>query len=332
MHSFETSFILCSYCVVVHSFHSLSFICANMKLSVDEVLDLGLAFVNYKPARKCSRHFLVEKFKTFYGPAPKVLRKIWNRLCSTSDNKACLDKKDKNEKGFRLFMCVNHFLFCYPKNGTVLSNAFGKSANSVYDKEFWGMLKKICRLSKEKIVWPEEEFAKDDGAKIPFSLDGVDCKIQEPKHPTYNLDKDYSSHKFGKKAGLRYELAIALHSSDLVWISGPHKAGKYTDLKIFRKKLKGLVEKLGGKKGMADGGFEGEEDLLCLPSSLDKTHERKYKSRARCRHETFNGRIKKYQSMDGKWKQGKKKHKLAFVAICVILQYEMENGSPLFNM
>ena len=96
--------------------------------------------------------------------------------------------------------------------------------------------------------------------------------------------------------------------------------------------LKKLVKELDIRKGIADGGYEGEEKLLCLPSQLDNDYEQQYKSRIRCCHKSFNGKIKKYQSLEGIWKQGRKKHKDAFVAICVILQCKMENGSPLFDM
>ena len=255
----------------------------------------------------------------------------WKDLCTTEVTRARVDEKSQNEKGFRLFMCVHHFLFCYPKNGVVLGSLFGYDESIVQSKRFWNMLEKICNLKKEKIVWPAARFKAEGSPKIPFSLDCVDCRIREPKHPRYNIDKGYSSHKF-KKSGLRYELAIELHQSNLVWINGPFKAGSDNDLTIFRKALKKKVKKLHGKKGMADGGYEGEEDLLCLPSSLDKELEHEYKSRARCRHESFNCKIKKYQSMDGVWRHGEDKHRMAFYAICVTLQYEMENGSPLFDV
>ena len=303
----------------------------KMKLSRKQVLETGLRFANYAPRRTGAESHLVRKFKNYFGARPEVLSLQWNLLLKPENHKYSLDENDRNEKGFRFFMCVHHFLFCYPKNGSVLGNTMGLTQNEVCSKRFWAMLKKISKLAKEKIVWPKEKFKKEGSPKIPFSLDCVDCPILEPKHPTYNLDKSYSSHKF-KKAGLRYELAISLHSSDLIWINGPFKAGGDADIKIFRKALKAKVKELGDRKGLADGGYEGEGDYLDIPNSLDEDYEHAYKSRGRCRHETFNSRIKNYAAMSNKWKQGQKKHKLAFVAICVTLQFGMENGSPLYDM
>ncbi len=40
-----------------------------------------------------------------------------------------------------------------------------------------------------------------------------------------------------KKAGLRYELAVSLAGS-IVSFSGPHAAGLFSDLRIFRERLK----------------------------------------------------------------------------------------------
>ena len=55
-------------------------------------------------------------------------------------------------------------------------------------------------------------------------------------------------------------------------------------------------------------------------------------SRARARHETFNGRIKNFGCLDDRFRHGMEKHKICFEAVCVIVQYQLENGSPLFDI
>ena len=62
-------------------------------------------------------------------------------------------------------------------------------------------------------------------------VDGVDCPTVEPVHERYPKDDK----KFSKKSnssGLKYELGISLVTSDLVWMNGPHDAGK-SDITIF---------------------------------------------------------------------------------------------------
>ena len=43
------------------------------------------------------------------------------------------------------------------------------------------------------------------------------------------------------------------------------------------------------------------------------------------------GRLKTFKSISGKFRNGLGKHK-DFEAVCVIAQYQMENGSPLYDV
>ena len=57
-----------------------------------------------------------------------------------------------------------------------------------------------------------------------------------------------------------------------------------------------------------------------------------FKRRARARHETFNGRLKNFKILAERFRHGVPKHKAVFEAICVIVQYDMENGHPMFDV
>jgi O6-methylguanine-DNA--protein-cysteine methyltransferase len=87
-----------------------------------------------------------------------------------------------------------------------------------------------------------------------------------------------------------------------------------------------------GKKVIADKGYRGEKDIISTPSSQDPPELRKFKSRARARHESFNARIKNFRCLDMRFRHGIEKHKIVFEAVCVICQYQLENGSPLFDV
>ena len=73
----------------------------------------------------------------------------------------------------------------------------------------------------------------------------------EPGHPLFSQDSDYYSHKFNK-AGINYELGIALASQRLIWLNGPFPAGR-NDLQNFNEE--GLRDRLKqiGKKAIGDG-------------------------------------------------------------------------------
>ena len=58
---------------------------------------------------------------------------------------------------------------------------------------------------------------------------------------------------------------------------------------------------------------------------------RKFKSRAWQLDESFNGRIKNFKCMEERFRHGVIKHQILFEVVCVICQYQLENGSPLFD-
>ena len=56
-----------------------------------------------------------------------------------------------------------------------------------------------------QIVWPENWNENDEDTPIFIcTVDGMHCRVHEPKHPTLSNNPQYYSHKF-KQAGLNYE-------------------------------------------------------------------------------------------------------------------------------
>lgn len=154
------------------------------------------------------------------------------------------------------------------------------------------------------------------------------CRVNEPIHPVLGKNPKFYSHKF-KQAGLLYELACSIYENKLVWMRGPFNASRH-DITQFRSEL--LAKIPVGKKGVGDNGYRGEPNALSTPNSQDPPELRKFKSRARARQESFNARIKVFQCLDQRFRHGIKKHKICFEAVCVIVQYQLENGSPLFDV
>jgi hypothetical protein len=141
------------------------------------------------------------------------------------------------------------------------------------------------------------------------------------------------SKKFNK-AALAYELGIAIYHNKLVWINGPFPAGQ-NDKKIFNKP-NGLKSKIpDGRKGIGDEGYKGDPDKVATRNAaFDDPEVRRFKKRTLARHETFNSRLKAFgilnQAFRSTGPSRLDKHKAAFEACCVIVQYEMDNGHPLF--
>ena len=123
-----------------------------------------------------------------------------------------------------------------------------------------------------------------------------------------------------------------MYDNALVWLSGPFKASMH-DLTIFRA-ANGLKEMIPqGKRVIADNGYTStqEQGILSTPNSHDIREVRKFKSRARARHESFNGKVKNFRCLAEQFRHGVSNHKIVFEAVCIIVQYQLENGSPLFD-
>jgi hypothetical protein len=145
------------------------------------------------------------------------------------------------------------------------------------------------------------------------------------------------SHK-SNKAAWRYEICLAIHEPQCLWINGPYKAGT-GELTIFRKEngLKSKLQGMSGKKKLVvDRGYTSSEPdeihLLSIPENTDSEALRKFKTRARMRHETFNGRVKNFKAIQDVFRHSRVNHKTAFEASCVIVQYQMDNGNPIFSV
>jgi hypothetical protein len=160
-----------------------------------------------------------------------------------------------------------------------------------------------------------------------LSVDGTHCPILEPRRMP---DRMWFSHKLNRP-GLAYEIGIELFESRVAWINGPYKA-RESDLTIFRKE-NGLKSKLPvGKLLIADKGYVGEAQLS-TPNTFDTEALKRFKSRARARHESFNARIKEFRILSERFRSNDIEfHGVVFEAVCVIVQYSMEIDRPLFSL
>jgi hypothetical protein len=182
----------------------------------------------------------------------------------------------------------------------------------------WYYLKKIAALKSQKIVWPEEWSEEDTEPDLPVFLctvDGTHCRILESYHPLYAKSPPYFSHK-SKKAGLNYEIA-----------NGPFPATKH-DKTIFIEELKKKIPP--SRRAIGDRAYE--DPRVTTPNPQHSRALQKFLSRARTHHETFNSRLKNFNCLKEVFRHSHKKHQICFEAICVICQYQMENGSPLFDV
>ena len=297
-------------------------------LSPSDVLALGISYLG--SLRPRGHEAQVAVFREHYGSSHIVLANIWHDLTVTSIPAARLDDTDNSEKGFKMFLIAYFFLFTYPKNLGLLSSRFLMCKKYCGGKRLWKWVGKIAGLKGAKIGWND---TLDDprSAKYAISVDGTDIRTWEPKHPTYNIDTKQCSKKHNH-AAKKFEIGLSIFQPQCVWISGPHRGGMH-DLEIFRMGLKHMIGE--GKLVIADRGYETQkedEQMLCTPSLLDSKELYSFKSRARLRHETFNGRLNAFRCLADTFRHGESNLEKVFVAVCVTVQYQMDNGEEIFTV
>ena len=127
---------------------------------------------------------------------------------------------------------------------------------------------------------------------------------------------------------MRYEVAVCLRTSDIVWISGPHFPGLHNDLQIFQM---GLIHILyDGERMEADLGYRGEHPMyIKMPTGADQGKEDRQwlDQRHRNRHKTVNNKFKKLNCMKDKFRHSVEKHGDCFnCGVAVLSQLSMDHG------
>ena len=316
-------------------------------LSSTEVLFHGLKLLGFDEKRqnRVNRKKNLARFCSHYASDTLVYAVLLERLQTTTNEKAnvnaYIDKLGTTSFQSYYFMAI-HLLACYPTEEeaeAVWSKEAGPCSKS-WSTWSWKIIECISHFVADVIYWPDTwsnpDNPQDDTETIfILTVDGVHCPIEEPTLPSFEQNEKYYSHKYNA-AGLDYELGISIFTQRCVWCAGPYPAGK-NDISIFKHKLLPKMQEARNNsaknvqfRAIGDKGYRGVRDFLSVPSSQDTPEVRDFKSRALSRHETFNGRLKNFDCLDVRFRHSIDKHRMCFHAVLVIVQMQLDNGSPLF--
>ena len=158
-----------------------------------------------------------------------------------------------------------------------------------------------------------------------MSVDGTDFMIDEESP----FDPRWFSIKF-KNAGVRYEIGICIQTGDIVWVNGPFPCGTYPDHVIVN--LPGGLEQslLPGERYLCDGVYRYRPRSV-TPTGTHTPLDR-MKAEARARHETVNGRFKRFGVLRQRFRHDRLKHRPCALSVFTIIQVEMEEESPIFQV
>ena len=154
----------------------------------------------------------------------------------------------------------------------------------------------------------------------------LDCWIQEPQP----FNAKYYSHK-QNHAGLRYEIVIGLGSSKIVWFSGGHPCGEFSDLALARSGFTDILED--GEQALADKGYRDGRQYFLTPYTTPNTgwelNFNVQHKKVMARSESVNKRIQQFNIL-GNFRHSEEKHYTCFAAIINTTQLDpVEN--PLWS-
>jgi hypothetical protein len=294
-------------------------------VTATQMLSVGLLMFFTERRMKNTKSNLTNlvRFKKKFGVHPNTACTMYEDLQKTKVDGARIKKP--NEKSLKFFLAALNMLKRYPKEDD-LESTFDYSPRYISGK-VWHFIKCLQLMKAEVICWPDDLGGNDI---FIMTVDGTHCWIKEPSHPEFSQDRKAYSHKLNK-AGLSYELGICLVGG-LIWMNGPYLAGT-NDITIFRKEngLKERLEKL-GKRAIGDFGYRAEPKYVSFPNSHDSKSVAMFKSRASKRHENFNGMMKEFDVLAGRFRHDEEKFKEAFEATAVVCQYKLENEMPLYHV
>lgn len=295
-----------------------------MELAPSEILEKGLSLFRLElRAKKWSEDYKNTVFHKHFGSSPIVVASIWADLLPT----VVATDGENMAKELKGFLTAMHFLWAAPKNSAILASAVDCCERLARGEPVWKWVRRIQQLKDNKI-----EALGDVDEIYAVSADGIDFKLWERKHHRYNIDPAACSHKF-KACAAKYLIALSIQSAKCVLVSGPYPGGM-SDLDMMR--ASGLQELLSEKEkiAMLDRGFRSkdpnESKFHAYPDEIDDPELHKFKSRCRLRQETFNRRLRHFTILLNTFVYGFDKHKIAFEAVVVIVQYQMDLGSPIF--
>ena len=303
-------------------------------LTALEMMRKGLRFSGYKDNGfvDYSKEHVQEEYMSFYGSDSIALAALWNEMQTTAIPEARIE--NATEKVLNYFLATHHWLKEYSSynNLAKISKAIG--GPDTCKAWTWAMVEKIAALKAAKIRWPDE-FDDVNSIVYLYSVDGVHFRKQEEYHEEMSKNPKWYSHK-GGGPGIMYEVAMHIWDCAIVWISGGHQASRHD--KTVYTEPGGLCERTHpDKKGVGDRGYrtiKGAPRLpVCTPNSHNAEEVREFQGRARARQESFFGRCNNFKILKEEFRfPGLEKHGTVFDAICVILTFQFENGSPLFDV
>jgi hypothetical protein len=119
----------------------------------------------------------------------------------------------------------------------------------------------------------ENRFRNDRERTCKIIVDGTDCAISEPWPWESSFNRQFFSKKLNG-AAVKNEFGVCIQTGDIVWVDWPFKAGKWHEIMVYRRNLKGLLHP--GEMVEADIVYRGgQQSETQTQFSLDWTNKQR---------------------------------------------------------
>ena len=127
---------------------------------------------------------------------------------------------------------------------------------------------------------------------------------------------------------MKYEVALNIRNGHIVWVNGGVPCGECNDLSLARRDF---VSKLDpNKRVIADKIYR--DPCFITPSPDQNQPSLDFQLRVRARHETVNARLKRFNVLNHEFRHDLAFHVECFYAVANIVQLNIENGEPLYQL
>ena len=252
-------------------------------------------------------------FRSHFGTEPIMCVELWTQLDPENDDDFPVGVKPEH-----LLWALYHMRVY---NVQRVEDKFLKSDRKTVRKWIWIFIRKMSTLTLDLILWSNR--LEGGPSPIPNHTAALDC-TQCPLQEQTPFSKDWSGHKFGKKAAVNYEMCTSITTGWIVWVSGPYPAGAWPDRNIFDRDL--IYELEIGEKLLADSGYTGRDTYITISNLFEIDP---IKKKAKAREEQTNGRFKAFRILTTKFREDVGLHHHVFHAIAAIVQLEIQTGVAL---
>ena len=286
----------------------------------EQMLRRGLKLGRVDSATQKTRNLLynTRTFKSLYGIHQNHASTVWRDLLRIVP----VDALDL--KGF--FMAL--YFLRNSGSETVRSSFFEMKDQAKMRTKVWFWVRQIAALKALKIFWPDEW-----ATTFIVSVDGTHFEINEPTHATLRLDTSWYSFKH-HTAGHNVQIVLSIFTDQCVDVT-ISRAGVNDKGNVIKS---GMFEKIPeGKRVVVDGGYPGDNDAFSGYNQFDSEPLKEFKARVKSRQETWNERMRIFKLMDETFTFDKEKFPDCCTAVCVLVQYTIEDkdavsGNPLFDV